>query len=517
MDRVKGWLGRLPLAGAAITILALLALWGSNLNRLPMESAWPTLVAGGAIALAIAAIVRPLAGSWPRAGLISGLVAIYIFYVPELLRLLPFRGRALLAEYLVMIGVLVLIARRIPREREKLVDLSAKCNLICLLLVGVTAAPLIFQLVSLEGPRRESQRALPDMQGKASAESPDVWHIIFDRYGGTDTLRTVYRFDNRPFMEELRRRGFAVQDHAFSNYQRTGHSIASTMNGTLLDPMIGPMQDQPNDWVPIYRSMRDNAALRFFDAQGYRTHFAGSWWEPTRFSPVADESIELRAVPQLARLAIDTSSIGAWLKALQIPYVDGRGDQCFRAVEKFRRLKQLARDGTRKYVFAHFLVPHPPFVLNADGSCRSLEEARRASRRDNYVAQIQFANREVLMLVDAILAGPRPAVIVIHGDEGPWPEPHFHNEHGLGTDAVDVDWNRVSDAKLREKMSILLAARSPDGPPKQMPQSPLQIYSAILNEHFSSRAPLPKSGYYVFESDAQLYRFQNVTGRLQAR
>ena len=142
----------------------------------------------------------------------------------------------------------------------------------------------------------------------------------------------------------------------------------------------------------------------------------------------------MRAVPQLARKAFDQSAIGFWTKDLQVPYLDGRGDQCFRANEKFRRLRDLAANGERKYVFAHFLVPHPPFVLNSDGSCRSLASAKAAGRRANYVAQVEFANREVLTLVDAILAGPRPSVIVIHSDEGPWPKPYVGNEHGLGTD-----------------------------------------------------------------------------------
>jgi hypothetical protein len=509
------WLGRVPLAGAAITTIALLGIWDVNTKRLGFESAWPTIVAGIAIALLVVASLRPVAGSWARAGLISALVAIYIFYAPALLSLLPLPSGGLVFAHAAVICLLIHVAGKIPRGGEALRDLSARFNLLCLLLLSFNAIPVGVKLASLEGPRRQAQQALPQFQGRATTASPDVWHIIFDRYAGADTLRTVYRFDNQQFIDQLRRRGFAVPDQAFSNYHRTGHSVASTMNGALLDSMSHAMRDQPEDWVPIYRAMRDHAAIRFFDRQGYRTYFAGSWWEPTRFSSVADESIEIRSLPQLARLAIDTSSIGGWLRSFDIPYFNGRADQCFRAGEKFRRLKQVAREDGRKYVFAHFLVPHPPFVLNADGSCRRLEQARKASRRHNYVAQIQFANREALELVDAILAGPRPAIIIIHGDEGPWPEPHVGNEHGLGTDPVDVDWNALPPAKLREKMSTLIAVRAPNGPPARVPSSPVQIYPIILQEHFGSRAPVPESRSFLFESNDQLYRFHDVSGRLR--
>ena len=223
----------------------------------------------------------------------------------------------------------------------------------------------------------------------------------------------------------------------------------------------------------------------------------------------------IRAMPQLARLAIDQSAIGFWTKGLKVPFLDGRGDQCFRANEKFRRLRALAASGEQKYVFAHFLVPHPPFVLNTDGSCRSLATAKASTRRANYISQVEFANREALALIDAILAGSRPSVIVIHSDEGPWPAPYVGNEHGLGTDPVTVPWTKLPPQKLREKMSILLAVRGPSGPPTTMPSSPVQIYPTILHDHFGSTEPLPPSRYVVFEGDQQLYRFQDVSKQLE--
>lgn len=200
-----------------------------------------------------------------------------------------------------------------------------------------------------------------------------------------------------------------------------------------------------------------------------------------------------------------------------MPYFDGRGDQYYRAKEKFRQLREVARDGEAKHIFAHFLIPHPPFVLNADGSCRDLTTARKATRSENYVQQVRFANREVLALVDRIIAGPRPAVIVIHSDEGPWPAPYIGYEHGLGTDPVPVPWSKLSSGQLREKMGILLSVRDPSGErPATMPTSPVQIYPAILHDHFGSRQALPPSRHYVCKGERALYAFEEVSDRLAA-
>jgi hypothetical protein len=514
VEQLIGRLGRLPIAGICVTLMALLAMWRQNLNRLPIESVWPTVAGAVAIAVIIVVIFRMFGSSWARAGLLGGLVAVYVFYAPAFVRLLPLPYLAAAIAHLGIIAMVILAGLRIPSDPDRARSISGRVNFLCLLILAITLGPIAGMSWTAERVRGKAAGALGDFEGQAGANSPDVWHILFDRYAGIDTLRSTYRYDNRPFVAALRQRGFAVSDEAYSNYQRTAHSVASTMNGSMLDPLAERMREQPNDWVPIYREMRNGAALRFFNRQDYRTVFAGSWWEPTRFSNGADESLSIRAVPQLARLAIDTSAIGFWTRKLDVPYLDGRGDQCFRANEKFRRLRELAASDERKYVFAHFLVPHPPFVLNADGSCRSLAVAKAAGRQANYVAQVEFANREVLALIDAILAGPRPARIVIHGDEGPWPAPYVGNEHGLGTDPVAVPWSKLPPEKLKEKMSTLLAVRGPAGPPATMPGSPVQIYPAILRDHFGSKKPLPASRYLIFEDDQQLYRFRDVSKQL---
>lgn len=508
-------MARYPIAGIAVALIAAIAFWGGNQLRLGFESVWPTMVGVVAIAAIVTAILRIICGDWQRAGIAAGMAAFYFFYVPRLLALLPVSFAVAAMLHVVAIGALILLFRSLPAEPQKFGDVAGRINLLCALLLALNAGPLAVQQLRLEPPRAAARDSLGELDGKAAADSPDVWHILFDRYAASDILKSRYGYDNQPFVDALRARGFVVSDRAYSNYQRTSHSVASTMNGALLDPMAKAMTGDQGDWVPIYRAARDGAVLRRFNALGYRTIFAGSWWEPTRVSNTAQDTISIRAAPQLARLIIDQSAAGFWLGGLAMPYLDGRGDQCHRANEKFRMLRELAGNRERKQVFAHFLVPHPPFVLNADGSCRDLETAQKASRTDNYIHQVRFANREALELVDAILAGPRPAVIVIHSDEGPWPAPYVGDEHGLGTDPVPVPWSELSRDQLREKMGILLAVRDPSGkPPVTMPASPVQIYPAILRDHFGSRQPLPPSRHYMFGDDSALYRFEEVSGRL---
>ena len=513
MDRLLRRLGVLPIGGAAIALIVALTLWRQNMNRLGYEHALSTIIAVVAIAAAVTVALRLLTASWARAGIASALAAAFVFYsVPVAEIVAPRFGAIVIATF----AVLALLAARKMPKGDTAVLANGKLNLLlvaALLYLGTSA---IAQQLQLERTRPPVAAQFAPFDGKAAADSPDVWHILFDRYGSRETLASSYGFDNGPLVAELQKRGFAVGEGDYSNYQRTAHSVAATLNGASLEKLSAGVTGPKNDWLPIYRAISDNQASAFFDRNGYRTVFAGTWWSPTRRIN-AGEFISYRALPELSRLMLDQSALGAALRWTGLPYGDGRVEQCARENDKFARLAELARESGRKYVFAHFLVPHPPFVLNVDGSCRSLEQAKRSRRRDNYVAQIEYSNAGMLRLVDAILASGRPSVIVIHSDEGPWPAPFVGDEHALGRDPVSVDWAKVDSARLREKMGILMAVRGPSGPPATMPRSPVQIYPAILKDSFGSRHPLPANTHQVFESDSELYRFHDVEKTLAAR
>lgn len=509
-------LARSPFPGIAIPLIVAMTYWYSNLNRLPYEDALPTIGFVLLLAVAVTAVLRLFAGSWSRAGLMSAIIAVPLFYLPQLVRALTGPGWGRWALVAVIAAVTTDLARRVPKKPEQLFRINRSMNFVFLTVVVLVGGALTVKSLYLEMNRPSPREVFSAFDGKASAESPDVWHFIFDRYAGNDTLKRVYRFDNKPFLDALKARGFAVHEHAFSNYQRTGHSVSSTMNGAYLNRLAEAMRGKENDWVPIYRAMTDNAALRFFDSQGYKTAFAGSWWNPTRRSLVADGNVNFRDLPELARLILDRSLIGAALAGTNLPYANARAEQCRRAHVKFEELGKLASSSERKYIFAHFLVPHPPFVINADGTCRTLEQATASSRRDNYVGQIRFVNAQILKLIDRILAGPRPAIIILHADEGPWPLPYVGDERFLGSDPVKVDWPHLSQGQLHEKMGILLAVRAPDGDSaRDLPQSPVNIYPTLLRHHFGGTRSNAPDRHYLFEADNALYTFHDVTDRLK--
>lgn len=516
MTNNKSLFARIPFSGVAIPLIVSTTYWYSNMNRLPYEDALPTIAIFIAIWIGVIAVLRLVAGSWVRAGLMTAIAAAYSLYLPQMIRIFAQSEWVRWTLLAVAAVIAIDLARRIPRERTALLALNRSMNAVfftvALLVCAVAGAKQIY----LENARPQTADIFPTFKGTATANSPDVWHFIFDRYAGGDSLQRVYHFDNRPFLDALKARGFAVQEHAFSNYQRTGHSVSSTLNGAYLDGLAANMANHQTDWVPLYRAMAGNAALRFFAAHGYATFFAGSWWNPTRRSLLAGSNVNFYDMPELGRLILDQSVVGMLLENTDLPYADGRNDQCRREHLKFEELTKIAAEKKQKYIFAHFLLPHPPFVINADGTCRSLAQATHSSRRNNYVGQVEYANSQILKLIDKIEAGPRPAIIIIHADEGPWPLPFVGDERFPGTDPVAVDWPRINQSQLHEKMGVLLAVKSPDGKStRDLPVSAVNLYPIVLHNHFGGAASGLPDRHYLFVSDKALYTFDDVTERLR--
>ena len=82
----------------------------------------------------------------------------------------------------------------------------------------------------------------------------------------------------------------------------------------------------------------------------------------------------------------------------------------------------LERPG-RTFVFAHFLIPHDPYVFTSDGSF--VNEDQRADRtlEQLFIDQALYTMDRVEAFVDKALAGPDETdpIIIFTTDEGPNP------------------------------------------------------------------------------------------------
>ena len=87
------------------------------------------------------------------------------------------------------------------------------------------------------------------------------------------------------------------------------------------------------------------------------------------------------------------------------------------------RLDDMVDEPGPKFVFGHVLLPHPPYVFDADGSPFTADEVATLSQRERWERQLAYTNARIRALVEKLQALPpeRQPIIILQADEGPYP------------------------------------------------------------------------------------------------
>jgi hypothetical protein len=162
---------------------------------------------------------------------------------------------------------------------------------------------------------------------------------------------------------------------------------------------------------------------REFQALGYRYVHMGSWFGPTESNPAADENITFGVEEEFESVLRDTTILPA------IERLGGGEEAALTFLDRHReitlfQLRQLARQASvpgPKFVFAHILLPHDPYVFREDGSVIPEEEALATDEAELYAGHLAFLNGRIKDLVATLTAGDDDAdpIIILQGDEGP--------------------------------------------------------------------------------------------------
>jgi len=496
MPRPRPW--HVPLVAA----FPVLALYTQNLADTDIGEVLPPLAVAVGGAVLLAGLLRLMLGSVLRAGLLaSGLTLLFFSYgyVHQVARGTVLEGhRVLLPTWAVLAGGLVLLLARERRwapATSRALTFASSCLVVVNLGVAAT-----YQV-------REGGGAAPVAApaGGTSVGERDIYYLIFDRYGGRRALESAFGFDNTPFLDALRSRGFYVADQSSGNYPRTLHSLASSLNMThLLDlgDQVGPGMSAGR---PLRQLLKDHAVGRFVQARGYRYVHLGSWWNATATNPQADRNITMGGLSEFSSTLLETT-VAAPVIHRVFPGSDPLLREYRRVHFQFDQLSKVADDPARTFVFGHFLVPHSPYVLNRDGSFADAATTARRSEKQRYVEQVLFVNERILRLVDQLQAQPpdRRPIILLQSDEGPGERP--------------PSWDRVSQRFLEEKFMILNAMYLPGIPdPDLYPTvTPVNTFRIVFDRYFDAGlGPLPDR-VYVFRDAEHLYDFTDVTDRLLA-
>jgi hypothetical protein len=391
---------------------------------------------------------------------------------------------ALAAAWIALALVSVLA---VARTRRPLRDLTRVLNAVAVVCVMTTLVTVVTDTV---GGGRVARADVANELGLARPDHPrDVYYLIFDRYADAETLKTHLGFDNTPFLTSLERRGFDVTSGSRANYQNTHMSLASSLNMQHLDALTTNVQRPSKDLHPIFDLIGRNRVAQAFKSMGYRYVHVGSWASFTSSSPIADINLKPVETSELTRALYGSTALSPLLRRGGVA-ADENETQAAATRGAFRALDTAMDVRGPKFVFAHFILPHPPYVFDRTGAYRP--EQQRNGNVAGYLEQLRFANSQIERIVGELLNRPasEQPIVVIQADEGPYPR--------LGT-RFPSSWADEPAADVRVKYGILNAYHLP-GPRSEFTEyasiTPVNTFRMIFNRYFGTQlAVLPDTSY----------------------
>lgn len=343
---------------------------------------------------------------------------------------------------------------------------------------------------------------------------PHIIYIVPDRYTSNQVLADYYAFDNQPFSDQLRKRGFYVSDDQYANYTKTFQSLASTLNMNYLDDMVTMVGADETNFNYIYESVLDSQIQRILKGIGYYHVHMGNWWRPTQINHLADMNVSvIDYIDEFSKRYLSTTPF-SFLTLFTTNQISN-ADQCDLIDLQKTTVLQQVQDETPQFIYWHLFVPHVPYIYNKDGSCRRVAEDPQDydERKAMYLEHVEHTNNLVLGLYDQVVAtSKRPVIFVVQSDEGPFPK-----EYAEGED--DYDFWEASNDDLRVKFGIFNAIFLPSKNYSQLKNdtSPINNFRHILNEIFAVNLPMHTHVFYSFGKINAPYKLKNISSRLQEK
>ncbi len=508
-----------PFLFAAYSIVTIIA---ANPTHIFFAQSVRSLVVIMAGVAALLLLLRLATRDWYRAGFLTSLGIFWLFFYGHLHRLIY--GWKIISSPIVLHIILFStwslllgaigggwVWRRVrPHVITGFLDLVAIMALLFPSSTVVKLAILSRQdpLTGWTSPVNASEQTLR-VEGNYR---PDIYYIIVDGYARADVLQELYQLDNSAFLAFLAERGFYVADQSRSNYIQTSLSLPSSLNFEYLDYLDKESWNRD----PALELIKNSRVRALLKKAGYQivAFSSGFFYTEIRdadlyLSPYA---IDLNEFEQLL-IETTAASILVELKGLDVPTFEYAAHRK-RVAYQFDQLANVPDTGHPKFVFAHIIAPHPPFIFDRDGNPIEPDQpysigdgsSFKGSREDyirGYTNQVLYVNARLEKTLDAILANSkRPPVIIVQADHGP---------------GLLLNWESADQSCIKERMAILNAYYMPNGRTEHLYTSitPVNSFRVIFDTYLGTNFGLLEDKSY-YSNLVRPYDFIDVTDQSDA-
>lgn len=249
-----------------------------------------------------------------------------------------------------------------------------------------------------------------------STNRPDIYYIILDEYAGADTIKKLWGYDNSQFLADLKKDGFFIADQSESSYGDTYHSLASSLNMEYVDPWENELS--------LYRMIGNNKVAQILRSMGYKIVVFNKSHLPLK-PEIADYNLTYhpgnseKKLSGFQELIIENSMLKPFKYLFEVafsPYSVDRNKTLF----AFNKLRNLNNIESPKFVYAHIMSPHLPFVFDKDGEEVDPINVNNWKDKKYYLEQYIYISKEIKKTVESIIKNSeKKPIIIVQSDHGP--------------------------------------------------------------------------------------------------
>jgi hypothetical protein len=433
MNKNSSWLQHFPLHPFLFAIYPILALLAFNISEVDYSSGLRPLILSILVAGLLVLIFNLFYRDWRRTALISTIILILFFSYGHIYILLKgvevsgiylFRHRTLVPIWIILTAFAIWWA---SRKSTNIASITYTLNVVGIFSLIFPFFQLVSFFVQNEASQANAEKNTSALDLKVTDQPPDIYYIILDGYGRSDILKNEYDYDNSDFLAGLQKLGFYVADCSQSNYAQTQISLASSLNFNYLEALSDRFVPGSEDRTGLDALIHHGLVRQSLEKAGYKTVAFATGFLATELSDAdyflgprrsigeLNEFESLLMETTFARLLLDANTFG----------MQNSGSELYRERTLFTldKLDKLSYITGPKFVFAHLVIPHPPYVFGPTGGPvepADVGTTKTQQGASHYRDQALYVSTRMAEIVPRIIANSAtPPIIVIQGDHGP--------------------------------------------------------------------------------------------------
>ncbi len=480
-------------------------LYSNNVQELLIAQILIPLIISFVATFAITASLYKLLNNINKATLISTIFVFafysygYIFNTLTNINILTTMHRHVLPIFLFIIFYICYFINKL--KGDALINIAKILSFTISVLIFIN----VFNIIPIEIKRNnlsvnQTQYSSNSIKESLNNENPDIYYIIMDEYASLSTIKEIWGHDNSDFTNYLESKGFYVTKDSRTRYHNSLWSLATSLNMSYIgraisnedfykhfgSDKISSITGEKNvSLTDISSKLVDSNVTKYLRDKGYKIITYDNYYSiyPSKGLMKADVSYNYREGHSLSNLnelnilIIKTSILKPFSYAFEVSTASNNiyKNSTLYTLENIVNIPY--KETSPKFVFAHILCPHSPFVFDKDGNEVDPANWKNWSNKEYYLEQYMYmTNRIKSVISDIMKYSNNPPIIIIQSDHGPRP---------YNSDKADENL----EIPVEDMFKVFNAYYFPDGGYDALYDNigPVNSFRVLFNKYFNEK------------------------------